>query len=516
MTGFTSIASYSPWLVLLAGGFTIAGIVGVGDEIGRALRLSQPWRSVIGSIAAIELLTLTVEAVAMAHFASRPVLIGIWVVFSVLGSLLFIWRTSLPKSMSIGGIGGLGAAAILVVNLTIALCPSTKGDEIYYHMIVPSRIVQDGGLQFYRQPLRSAIYPQMAFQIGQAPFHALGVPDAGNLVSWFFGALLVWFTYRIVLAYTGSRRWAGIFAAAIVAGLYTSVWHVASGAHAIGDVAVTAAVVALYTIDDFVARIGRPRAAISIGILAAAAASTKVLLFPLVAAVVLVALVRLGPKSAPLLLLPSILFMVPLMVWTAVHAGSPLGPLMEGIAGRSPYLPNEVRGFVDDYVAGLRGPIREKLRNEALNYSPIIALAIAAFALAGRRVRAQPAMGIALLLVQLVVILGWNTYDVRYFGGVHYALMIVFAIFLAAELRDRALADRRFMVAAALLVVPWMLLQLVYATQFLKLIAGVQSKSDFYTGHVPFFRDFVLLDDILPRDAVLLAFPYGLDSIYAP
>jgi len=515
MTGFTSIASYSPWLVLLAGAFTIAGVLGVGNALGRALRLSQPWRSVAGAIASMELLTLAVEAVSMAHVASRAVLIGTWAAFSIAGIFLLVRRASWPKDMNIGSMACAGVAAILVVNLLIALCPSTKQDEVYYHMVVPSRIVQDGGLLFYRQPLRSAIYPQMAFQIGFAPFHALGVPDAGNVVSWFFGVLLVWFTYRIVQAYTGSIRWAGIFAAAIVAGLYTSVWHVASGAHAIGDLAVTAAVVALYTLNDIVAAIGRGRAAMTVGLLASAAASTKVLLFPLALAVVLIAAVRIGRKSAALLLLPMVVFMGPLMIWTAVHAGSPLGPLLEGSTGPSPYLPNEVRGFVDDYVAGLRGPILEKFLNEAVNYSPIIWLAIAAFLFAGRRVRARPAIGIALLVLQLVVILGWNTYDARYFAGVHYALMIVFAIFLNAELRDRALADRKFTVSAAVLIVPWMVLQVVYAGQFLKLIAGIESKSEFYTRHVAFFGDFVALDRALPRDAVLLALPYSLDSIYA-
>jgi hypothetical protein len=525
MTGFTSIAHYSPALVLIVGGFTVAGIIGIGYALGRALHLRQPWLSTVGAIGAIEIFTLAVEAVSMLNVATRPVLIAIWSVFSASGSILLITAGPHPKRTSIGSVAAGGAAVILLVNLLIALCPSTKEDEVYYHMLVPSRIVQDSGLLFYREPLRAAIYPQMAFQIGSAPFHALAVVDGGNVVSWFFGVVLVWFAYRVVNARTGSSRWAGVWAAAIAAGIYTSVWHVTSGAHAVGDLAVTAAVLALYAIDDLLADAGTGRTALSIGILAAAAASSKVLLFPLAAAVILVAATRLGriaqtPRErmriSLLLVLPGLAFMGPLMIWTAIHAGSPLGPLLEGVTGRSPYPPNEVRVFLNEYIADERGPLLTKLRNEAVNYSPLVWIGLLGFAFGGARVGVRAAIGIGLLLIQWIVILGWNTYDARYFGGVHYALMILFAMFLVPRTRERILGSRFWTTVTALLIAPWMMLQVFYAGQFLKLISGSESKVAFCSQHVAFFHDFFTFNGILPRDAVLLALPYGLDSIYAP
>jgi hypothetical protein len=499
MTGFTSIAQYAPSLVFLAGAFTIAGILGIGNRIGRALRLPQPWLSVVGSLAAMEIFTLIDEAVSMAQIAMRGVLLALWVVFSLIGAALLRPRFRLDRYTA-------APIAILIFNLLIALCPSTKGDEVYYHMIVPSRIVQDGGLLFYREPLRAAIYPQMAFQMGFAPFHALALPDVGNVVSWFFGALLVWFTFAIVEKRTGSRVWAAVFAGAISCGLYTTVWHTTSGAHAIGDLAVTASVVALYVIDDL-------RSPIAIGILIAAFASTKVFFFPLALAIGLIAIVRL--RSFMVAVAP-LLFIAPLMIWTALHAGSPFGPLAEGITGPSPYFPGEVHAFVDDYVAGPRGPIPDKLRDEAVNFSPILLLSIVAFVTMRRHLAVDPKIGIALLVLQAVVILGWNTYDARYFGGVHYALMILFAMFVSEAIRNRILAARWFPAAVALLIVPWMMLQLVYGAQFMKLIFHLESKHAFLERYVPLYRDFVWLDRALPRDAVLLSIPYGLASIYAP
>jgi hypothetical protein len=525
MTGFTSIENYAPWLVLLAGAFTIAGILGVGNQLGRALRLPQPWLTAVGAIAAIELLTGLVEAVAMAQFATRTILIVVWALFSAIGALLLVTHAPRFETLRFDSLTGVAVAAILVVNLLIALCPSTKEDEVYYHMLVPSRIVQDGGLHFYREPLRAAIYPQMAFQMGLAPFHALGLPDAGNVVSWFFSVLLVWFTYRIVYAYSESTRWSGLFALAIAAGLYTSIWHVTSGPHAIGDLAVTVVIVALYAAENLIATTGPIRLALTVGILAAAAASTKVLLFPFAFAVILIAAVAIGRLVVGFrhrawivacLILPAILFIIPLMSWTALHAGSPLGPLLEGRTGPSPYQPGEVRAFLDDYVAGIRGPIAQKVRNEAVSYSPIVWLAIAAFCFGRRRLRVAPTIGVALFLIQVVVILGWNTYDARYFGGVHYALMILFGMFLTSDARDAILANRRVMIGLTFLIVPWMLLQFAYSAQFLKLVLGLESKAQFLSSHVAFFQDFEALDRILPRDAVVLVFPYGLDSIYVP
>jgi hypothetical protein len=511
MTGFTSIGHYSPWLVLLAGGFNIAGIVGVGTLVGRALWLPQPWRTTVGAIAAAEAFALAVALMAMAHVASRFALVGLWAIFSATGSLvLFSMKPRIAGMPSFAWT----AAVILGINLLIAIAPSTKGDEVYYHMIVPSRIVQDGGLLFYREPLRAAIYPQMAFQMGMAPFHALGLPDAGNVVSWFFGALLVWFTYRIVDTYTNSRSWAAICSAAVVAGVYTSIWQVTSGAHAIGDVAVAAAVIGLYTIQDLISAAGKTRTALAIGILASAAASTKILLLPLAAAIVLIGAARIGARYALLLILPGVVFAGPVMIWTSVHAGSPLGPLLEGSTGSSPYRPGEVRDFLDDYVAGPRGPIPEKLRNEAVNFSPLIWIAMAALVIGKAKINRT--VGVGLLLIQVIVILGWNTYDARYLGGLQYALMILVAISLSSEFRDRVLSNRRAMAVVAALILPWMLLQVIYAGRFLKLVGGFESKTDFYTANVAFFRDFVALDRILPRDAALLAWPFALDSIYAP
>lgn len=55
-------------------------------------------------------------------------------------------------------------------------------------MLLPKRVMEDNGLHFYHQPYELAIFPQMAYQLGLSIVHAVGFPEAGNVLSWGVGA----------------------------------------------------------------------------------------------------------------------------------------------------------------------------------------------------------------------------------------------------------------------------------------------------------------------------------------
>jgi hypothetical protein len=67
--------------------------------------------------------------------------------------------------------------AVSALNLLIAVAPSTKIDELHYHMLLPKRVLEDNGLYLYRNPYESAIFPQMAYQLGCAQFKRPGFPS---------------------------------------------------------------------------------------------------------------------------------------------------------------------------------------------------------------------------------------------------------------------------------------------------------------------------------------------------
>src|SRR5262249_1958399 len=149
-------------------------------------------------------LGLVVLIVGAAEIASRLVLSAIWWILVVFGGATLFFRarmrpiipfskwnwTTLPI-ITVAGVA-------ICTNLIIAIAPSTKIDELYYHMLMPSRIVTDGALHFYREPWPSAIWPHMIYQIASAPVHAIGYPDAANVVSWGLAVTLLCFAWQIL------------------------------------------------------------------------------------------------------------------------------------------------------------------------------------------------------------------------------------------------------------------------------------------------------------------------------
>src|SRR5262249_32597540 len=147
----------------------------------------------------IQLASLAVQLAAMAAIATPPVLAGIAAAVGAFGIAALarvpaacsaLWRDPGAR-LRIAAFAPVGIA--LGLNLVVALAPSTKHDETYYHMLVAGRIVVDGALHFYREPWEAAIWPQLSYQMAAAPLQAIGFPDAANVVSWALGALLAWF-----------------------------------------------------------------------------------------------------------------------------------------------------------------------------------------------------------------------------------------------------------------------------------------------------------------------------------
>ena len=145
------------------------------------------------------------------------------------------------------------------MNLLAAVVPSNKIDELYYHMLLPARVVADHGLAVYRAPIEAAVLPQMAYPFFAAPLHALGYPDAPNVVSWMLSLMLVWLGWALLRQRGIAEPVAYCLVAALLVGAYPVVFHVTGGSHAFGDLSLATAVVALVVADQAPGRL-RPRA----------------------------------------------------------------------------------------------------------------------------------------------------------------------------------------------------------------------------------------------------------------
>jgi hypothetical protein len=410
----------------------------------------------------------------------------------------------------------------IFLNFIMATTPSTKADEIYYHMLLPSRIVTDQALVFYLYPWEGAVLPQMLYQIATAPLHAIGFPHAGNIWSWALSLVLLWFGGYLVFDKTRSSRWSQIAITSFVIGLYPVVWYVTSGGHAFGDLCAAAVVVAIPLITELSTRCRLATLSPAISLLALSAASTKITLLPLAAIVYVYSQLRLialanskQERNRVLLsgLIPWLVFYLPILLWTWNASGSPFGPILAGRFGESVYHLTEIRETLAGSQIINRVSFYSGMVSNAFSY-PLLLVAVTLCFFTNRHLRFS--MPTLLFLVQVLLIAFVVPYDLRFLGGVHYGLAILFGMHVAERRRHPLETSKGLAALVALSLLPWLAVQAIYTFPFASFLVGKASKEDFYERYVAFYQDHIQLDRLLPNDATLLVRGVRLNSFYTP
>jgi hypothetical protein len=527
LTSFLSLNAYSAPVVLLLGLSTFAGCMGLGLLILRLLHanLPAPFRQIVAVVLGIQATSLAVQVAAMAQLATPTVLIALWSVSLAGGAVGWIFCRPARDTGSRPAIPRVAiaiAAAAAGLNLLAAVVPSSKIDELYYHMLLPARVVADHGLAVYRAPIEAAVLPQMAYPFFAAPLHALGYPDAPNVVSWMLSLTLVWLGWGLLRQRGVAEPVAYCLVAALLVGAYPMVFHVTGGSHAFGDLSLATAVVALVVADQLLAACGPARFAFMVSLLAWSAASAKVSLLPIAGIIALLGLAfawratRIAggrTRIVAALVLPWLVLATPLMAWTYIQTGSPFGPLLAGAFGESLFRPEVFADFAEVSRMSNRSPLGRALIDNLAGYSPLVWLAAIGALISGATPHQVRRWGTALLLGQCLIIAWLLPYHVRFLGGLLYGLTICFALYLPPRL---AAWKRTAVLTIAIGVAPWMLGQAVYAQQFAKMAFGLEDRSTFYHRHIAFFDDFAKLDRLLPANAVLLATDTRPPAVYAP
>ena len=538
---------YSPATVLLLGGMTFIGLLGVGLAIERALRfrLPAPWNVVAGVLIGVQSQSLAVQFAGMVGSAGPAVLKCLWLVFMAVGmwcvhrQAFFVvsrWWQECGRQEGASRVCGMSPWAALPLAITIvaslcglavAVAPTTRWDELYYHMLVPSRIVADAALRFYRLPWEGAIMPQMTFQIGMAPLHAIGYPGAASVVSWSVAMTLVWFAWWMIRQHTGATAWAWLWAASLVAGYYPVVYWVTGGPHAMGDLATAAAVVAVLNQTELLAQIGTRRCGVLVSLCLLAAVSTKITLLPLAAVIAGGFLVQIraskvhafGPMDIAWWLAPWIVFYLPLFVWTTYESGSPFGPVLAKQLGRSIYS-EELLSYIVKEMRWhqSRGMTAFFLAKNVPLYSALFAAGVVASMFVRKAGRVSQCLAVLFLGVQtLVVVCVVSQYELRFYGGLLQGLVIHAAMSMPETVIQRVLRSSAALLGiVCMLVLPWFAVQVRYAWQFVPVTLGIQDKDVFHRKYVSFYEDYNALDRQLPKDAVILSQGYRANCVYVP
>jgi hypothetical protein len=510
----------------LAGGVLgLIAAVGVGCGCTRLLGpIPGRWRlstSLVSGIAIIDWAVMLVLFLGGGVTAVRVVGVGALILGTCL-LLVFGKTLSLFPALKIRGNSDRWFVGVIVVvcaiNLFIATAPSTKIDELHYHMLIPKRVIEDDGLFLYRLPYEAAILPQTAFQLGLTAEHAAGFPEAGNVVSWGLGVALILLVAGVTTDLTGSATAGWMTGAISAVGLYPAVWHVTSGPHALGDLAtVTACLLALLPHHQTDKQ--SPRAILILICLAAyTAVSTKISNLPVEGMITLIGVYRTAPKlgwrkAAGIALAVWGACYGPVILWTTLRCGSPLG-LATATLFHSHYFGLDaiakINGAKDLDPKGLM-PLLRWLA-PSVSVGMIAAFGVVAWAAFKRKRLSMVVSG--LVCGQAILIIWLLPPQFRFLGGLQYVVLILGAwVFWPSQMGTLLIA--RWWVVLLGLCLPWVAVQVYYSRPFLKVDLGLISRDSFLDRYVAFSEDFRALDRVLPATAVLYA-STRLPSYYVP
>ncbi len=497
---------------LAAGLVSVLAALAMGHSILRASGLSAPihWRFPLGLLLGIAVAETCLTA---ALYLGG----GICTIQNVSGCLLaaaaiclvrelFLYRPRPLISMSgrewwLAGV----IIAALALNLIIALAPSTKIDELHYHMLVPKRVIQDNGLRPYQQPYEAAIFPQLAFQYSLSALFAFGVPEAGNVISWGIGGALIFLIIGLLTELTSERETGLLFGAVAAVGLYPAVWYVTSGPHALGDLATTAAF-CLFLLPEKAVGWAPPKTRlVLICVAACLAASTKITLIPISVSLCLLAwrgtARRIGWKTPTLVVVGvwTIMF-APSLVWASIRSGSPFG-LATATLFHSSFFNQETLAVLalakQARPTGLVPLLR--LLMPSLSIGFLLALGVVAW-----NASKQSSFRVVLVFVtaQTILIALFLAHDFRFLGGLQFVVLIMGAWALSLSPKGQRWFMRCHLLGVVLCL-PWLAIQAYYGAMFFPVDFGRESREAFLNRYVAFSADFQQLNRILPANAVL-------------
>jgi hypothetical protein len=511
---------------LLGGLLGLMAAAGVGSGLTRLLGpIPGRWRLATSLVAGVAVFDLCLMLVLFLGGGVRSVkIVGVGAI--LIGGCLLLWSLNRLRSAATPAICRNAdrwflavIVAAIAINLLIAVAPSTKIDELHYHMLIPKRVMEDGGLHLYHRPYEAAIFPQNGFQLGLSAAHAAGIPEAGNVVSWGLGVALILLVAGVTSDLTGSATAGWMTGAICAVGLYPAVWHVTSGPHALGDLAtVTACLLALLP-DDLTGEMKAQTKLFLVCLTAYAAASTKISILPLSVVFALIgvrrAAAKIGWKIATGMALGVwTVFYGPIILWTTLKCGSPFGLATASMFHSHYFGPEDIAELADSGRANQQGwmPLLAWMV-PSVSVGLVAAFGVVAFA-AWKRGRVFKIL-FGLVCGQAMLIAWLLPHQFRFLGGLQYAVLVLGA-WVAWPSRLGARLIARWWVVLLGMCLPWLAVQAYYAKPFIKVDLGTISRDSFLHSYVAFAEDFRVLNRVLPADAVIYVVNSRLPSYYAP
>ncbi|MEI7993987.1 MAG: hypothetical protein WCH01_03695 [Methylococcaceae bacterium] len=522
MTGWIYIQSYNSInsiYVALAGILTAIGLSGMGGAILDVMkvRLSSPWLQPMGLLTGLTTFSILIQILGILSFTTKGMVIAIWL-FSILLGYIWIyysrnrifWTPRLSEAKEEKEEYAKLAAFLKIVVILIAswlllssIAPSTRHDETSYHIIIGSRIIQDQSLELYRMPMEATVLPHLFYQIAQAPFHAIGLPDAGGVLSWSIVILLCWFLGYLVHDNTGNKlfsilTWFVIVSQPAVINLLITV-----GPSALAYLSTVIAFFILWDWKSISNTYGPKSGLILITITSITSVSTRIFMLPLsfiILACACLFVLRERKINITDALSVSALWLIaftPVVGWLWVQSRSPLGILTAEIL-RSDYYGIEA---INAYKATRQLFTNQFLyRFELALWSASLWIVALAYFFTKEKTGFK-SIAIILISFQIVVIIFLTPWETRHLAGLQFAL---FSLGMISINSFSKAIKRNAIIAIIVLTIPWTIVSAFFAYSLSRVSLGIEDNISFLERNSALFQDYIQLDKILPESAILL------------
>jgi hypothetical protein len=213
--------------------------------------------------------------------------------------------------------------------------------------------------------------------------------------------------------------------------------------------------------------------------------------------------------------LPWIIMYLPICLWTFYCSGSPFGPMLQGRFGEGIYNVSEINATIARTGIANRISVGEMLKFALLDYSFLIWFFLGLLFISRKVLIARTVTGAALLL-QIGLIVAALPWDIRFLSGVPRAAAILGCLYGPRSiLRSFAAFTVRWKLGLAMATVPWLIAELFYVAPFARHLID-PNLSSYYKNYTALYDDYVVLDKLLPSNAVVLVSGIRMNSIYSP
>lgn len=530
MISYFWLQSYNPFLNLVIGIIYFIGVTELGNLIIKLFlgNFPNPFRNVATVLLGFLILSSVMTLLSICFW------INIWTMYSANAIIFCLFLFSIYQKRSIvysfkeyvlkisryNTITFLSTLILILSILPIlyyVLLPTTKIDDIHYHMPPAQYIVLEGGYTYPQYYLRNPAL--MIYSMAQVPIIYLGFPDAFSVISMLFWFVIIYFSTQILKKFDIVIRL--LIASILIVGLYSIIQ--ATPSSTVFSSLSTLFLVVLYSERETIIKHSSLNSFCWLWAIAANATAigkiSLVILTVFLSVFVLYDIIRNKNISWHIVfafLFPTMLFYIPTILWTYAHVGTFWGHIMADIFPYHKFSSEDIKLAKTMSPKNVNETTIRFIKYNLINFSIIklSAIVLLFFSTIKNKIKVELSL-ICLFTAMCFQYLG-NAFELRYWGSIDSAFLILTLLY-ARNSWQKQLRKSKIQLTIAISTFPYLFVMYYYVANLNPIpFFDKADKEIFCKNFIPYYSDYQALDKILPKDAVLL-FPEGnVNIIYAP